>query len=219
MRLHLKIKGTNGIIPFGHQHLLVGTIHKWLGKRNAIHDKVALFSFSRIKGGVYAAGGLIFENNISFFISAYKPEIIKTIIDGIRDDPTMFLKLIVKEIIIQEDPDLSFRDFFFPGSPVLIKRRYDKEIKHILYTDPVSSDYLKETLQTKMKIAGLSDEDLEIQFDNKNSRASTKLITYKGIEHRTSWCPIIIKGSPEIKSFAWNVGLGNSTGIGFGAIE
>jgi CRISPR/Cas system endoribonuclease Cas6 (RAMP superfamily) len=34
-----------------------------------------------------------------------------------------------------------------------------------------------------------------------------------------NWCPIIIKGKPETKLFAWNVGLGNSTGIGFGAIK
>lgn len=29
MRIHLKIYSGNSIIPFNHQHLLVGTIHKW----------------------------------------------------------------------------------------------------------------------------------------------------------------------------------------------
>jgi CRISPR/Cas system endoribonuclease Cas6 (RAMP superfamily) len=30
---------------------------------------------------------------------------------------------------------------------------------------------------------------------------------------------VIIKGTPEQLAFAWNVGLGNSTGIGFGALN
>jgi CRISPR/Cas system endoribonuclease Cas6 (RAMP superfamily) len=29
---------------------------------------------------------------------------------------------------------------------------------------------------------------------------------------------VIIEGKPETKLFAWDVGIGNSTGIGFGAI-
>jgi CRISPR-associated endoribonuclease Cas6 len=45
------------------------------------------------------------------------------------------------------------------------------------------------------------------------------MIIYKGIANKANWCPVIIKGRPETKLFAWNVGLGNSTGIGFGAIK
>jgi CRISPR-associated endoribonuclease Cas6 len=70
-----------------------------------------------------------------------------------------------------------------------------------------------------MKLAGLEDDTLEIQFDRENPRATTKLINYKEIKNRTNWCPVIIKGKPETKLFAWNVGIGNSTGIGFGAIK
>jgi len=219
MRILLKIQGTGNVIPFDHQHLLVGTIHKWLGKRNSIHDKVALFSFSRIRGGTFLQEGLIFEKGCSFFFSAYNPEIIKTLIGGVQKDPSMFLKLIVNEIIIQDDPDLSSRDLFYPGSPVLIKRRIDNDIKHTTYIEPNASMYLKETLRTKMKHAGFSDENFEIRFNPLNNQASTKLVNYKGIENKANWCPILIQGSPEIKVFAWNVGIGNSTGIGFGSIE
>jgi hypothetical protein len=41
---------------------------------------------------------------------------------------------------------------------------------------------------------------------------------YRNISMRVNKCPVIIKGRPETKSFAWNVGIGNSTGIGLGAI-
>jgi CRISPR-associated endoribonuclease Cas6 len=63
------------------------------------------------------------------------------------------------------------------------------------------------------------DDNLEIRFEKNYSKAKTKLIAYNGIKNKTNWCPVIIKGKPETKFFAWNVGLGNSTGIGFGAIK
>lgn len=93
------------------------------------------------------------------------------------------------------------------------------KIDHIVYDDPRANVCLQETLQTKMKKAGLSDESLSISFDLTYLKAGTKKITYNGVENRASWCPVIIEGNPETKLFAWNVGLGNSTGIGFGAIK
>ena len=70
-----------------------------------------------------------------------------------------------------------------------------------------------------MKIAGLIDDDIKLRFDTSYPKARTKLLTYNNVKNRASWCPVIIEGKPESKLFAWNVGLGNSTGIGFGAIK
>ena len=67
MRIHLKIDSTNHTIPFDHQPLLVGTIHKWLGLNNE-HGEVSLYSFSRIEGGRAMKAGLKFE---PYFFGAY----------------------------------------------------------------------------------------------------------------------------------------------------
>ena len=218
MRIHLKIQADQKLIPFDHQPLLVGTIHKWL-RWNEEHDKVSLYSFSRLEGGKATKGGLRFDQNCSFFFSSHKMELIQKLISGIQSDPSMFNELTVKEILIQEDPDLSKIERFNIGSPIFIKRRNESKIDHILYTDPRSSELLKETLHTKMQEAGITDDSLEIYFDTSYQRAGTKMITYNGIKNRTNWCPVIIKGKPETKVFAWNCGIGNSTGIGLGAIK
>jgi len=218
MRIHLKIETTNHTIPFDHQPLLVGTIHKWLGL-NTEHGEVSLYSFSRIEGGRATKAGLKFDRDATFFISSYDVELIKKLVSGIQHDATMFFGLKVIEIEIEEDPDLSKRELYFVASPIFIKRRFDEVTEHILYNDERAPQFLKETLQTKMKIAGLMDDDFDIRFDTSYSRADLKLINYKGIENKANWCPVIIKGSPETKLFAWNVGIGNSTGIGFGAIK
>jgi len=218
MRIHLKIHSGNNIIPFDHQHLLVGTIHKWLGW-NELHGNIALFSFSRLEKGENTKDGLKLGKYSTLFFSAHDIEIVKSLIKGIQADPDMFNGLIVSEIKIENDPDLSDRDYFYVASPVLVKRKEGERNRHFTFNEPESNTWLKESLLTKMKLAGLEDDTFEIYFDKENSRSSTKLINYKEIKNRANWCSVIIKGKPESKLFAWNVGVGNSTGIGFGAIK
>ncbi len=218
MRIHLKIRSSQKTVPFDHQNLLTGTIHKWMGWNNE-HGNVSLYSFSQIEGGKAGSAGLQFSDQTCLFFSSFNPDLIKRIIEGIRTDPTMFFGLTVSEIIIQEDPDLSNRNLFYPASPIFIKRRVEEREDHILYNDFRANDCLKETLLTRMTKAGLSDESLIVKFDRNYPKSGTKKITYNEIQNRASWCPVIIEAKPETKLFAWNVGLGNSTGIGFGAIK
>ena len=217
MRINISTCKANTIIPFNHQHLLVGAINKWMGTNNE-HGKISLYSFSRLNNVKVVKDGLQIEGYSSFFMSFHSNDLLKKIIDGIQTDPRLFLDLYVEEIVIQEDPYFENRELFLPGSPILLKRRVGVKIDHILYTDTRAANCLRETLETKMQIAGISDDSLSIHFDITKGRPGTKKVTYKGIENRVSWCPVVIKGKPETKLFAWNVGLGNSTGIGFGAI-
>lgn len=218
MRIHLKIKTTNKAIPIDHQPLLTGVIHKWLGWNNE-HGDISLYSFSQLSGGKFFTDGFKFNRETSFFFSSHEVDLIQKMISGIKSDPTMFYGLTVSEIIIQEDPDLSERTLFNVASPVFLKRRVGEKIDHIVYGDPRADACLKETLLTKLNKAGLSDESFDVRFDKSYPKAGTKKITYNNVENRASWCPVIIEGKAETKLFAWNVGLGNSTGIGFGAIK
>ncbi|MFA8451249.1 MAG: CRISPR-associated endoribonuclease Cas6 [Bacteroidales bacterium] len=219
MRLHLVLEGTSSPIPFNYQHKLTGVLHKWLGQ-NDLHDKISLYSFSQLDGGKAQNGHLNFEYGGKWFISIWEKQYAKQLIDGIQRDPDMFLGLQVREVILQEDPDLSEKTFFQVASPVHIKHTEERTVRFILFNDPTSTDYLTATLKHKMKQAGMpEDETLNVRFDTSYPKAKTKLITYKDVKNKCNWCPIIIEGKPESKAFAWNVGVGNSTGIGFGAIK
>ncbi len=224
MRIHLKTTPSNDIIAFNHLHLLTGTLHKWFG-RNDFHDKISLYSFSGLSGAKAMASGLVFKNGAAFFISCWDIEQTKCLVKGIQESPEMFCGLKVKEIILQEKQNLADRNYFSLGSPIFIQRNIERGGKKFyFYNDAEAGDLLTATLETKMKIAGLpTDESLKISFDLDYARKGTKKIDYKQGKHITqikaSWCPVIIKGKPETKQFAWCVGLGNSTGIGFGAIK
>lgn len=218
MRIYFKLLSSDEGLGFEHQHLLTGCIHKWLGE-NKEHGIVSLYSFSQLSGGRLKANKLYFENGASFYFSSYKKDLIMQVVKNAQQNPEMFNGLRVSEIIIQDDPDLSQRDVFYNASPIFIKRKQVDNIVHILYDNPLANDYLKETMQTKMNLVGIVDETFDIRFDLRYKRAGTKNISYKGIKNRANWCPVIIKGKPATKVFAWNVGVGNSTGIGFGAIK
>lgn len=219
MRISIIFKANNITIPFNHQHLLTGLIHKWLGENNKLHGKISLYSFSRLEGAKNTKSGLMFGQHGSFFFSAHDPEVINLLMKGIFKNKTMFLGLEVEEIAVIKDPDLNGSALFNIGSPILIKRYADTKVKHYVYTDVQADEFLKETLLSKMNLAGLEDDTLDIHFDRNYQKASTKLVDYNGIKNRASWCPVIITGKPETLLFAWNVGLGNSTGIGFGAVK
>jgi CRISPR-associated endoribonuclease Cas6 len=224
MRIHIKTTPSKQTIRFNHLHLLTGTIHKWFGE-NKFHDSISLYSFSNLAGGKASKNGLDFPNGANFFISCWDIEHAKYLIKGIQNDPDMFFGLKATELILQEDPELSTKTVFLLGSPVYIQRNLKNGRKMFYYFDDKESPkLLTETLKTKMKAAGLpEDKTLEIYFDQNYHRKGTKKIDYKHgsciTEIRASWCPVILEGKPETKAFAWNVGIGNSTGIGFGAIK
>ena len=72
-------------------------------------------------------------------------------------------------------------------------------------------------MKKKLKIANLEYE-VKISFDRNYLNRKTKLVRINGIENKANFCPVIVEGNPEAVAFAWNVGIGHSTGSGFGAI-
>lgn len=218
MRIHLKLSPNNKAIPFNYQEQLTGTIHKWIGK-NQIHDLISFYSFSWLSGGKTKSNNLDFSNGASWFISAWDDKLIKTIISSIRTQPSVAFGLEVKEIIIQENPSFGNLSTFNLSSPILIKRKIGSKEKHYIYSDPDADSLLTETLKTKLKQSGNINLNVSVRFDKSYNNPKTKLITYNGIHNKTSYCPVIIEGDEKAIQFAWCVGIGNSTGIGFGALK
>lgn len=217
MRLHLDLTPNLKQVPFNNIPTLVGTLHKWLGK-NQWHGKIALHSFSWLGGSRRANGGLNFPQGATWFISSVDEEFIKRLVNGIQQDPAVNFGLSVCRITIQEDPIFTDTHSFRVASPILIKRREGERVRHYIFSDEQADQLLTETLTTKLRTAGIDYEGVNVFFNKDYTAAKTKLVNYDGINNRASLCPVTIKGTPEQLAFAWNVGIGNSTGVGFGAL-
>lgn len=220
MRIYIKTCANKEGVSFDHIPQLVGTIHKWIGAQNDYHGSTSMYSFSWLQGGRKGNGGLYFPKGASFFISAYDENLLKQIIQGIREEPSLFAGMVVQEIRIQQTPDFSGgSECFNVASPVLVKVKEGERIKHCLYDDPLSNEALTQSMVRKLELAGIDSAGLSIEFDQEYRSAHTKLINYKGVKNRANICPVLVKGSNEQIAFIWNVGIGHSTGIGFGALN
>jgi CRISPR-associated endoribonuclease Cas6 len=218
MRIYLTLSKNTEIVPYAYQQLLTGVLHKWIGK-NDVHDEISLYSFSWLKNGKASAKGINFPTGATWFISSHDPDMLKKIIGGIQQSADLFCGMTVAEVSIQEDPTFSEAERFVVASPVFIKRRDENRKEFFYYDHPNAGTLLTETLAKKLEKAGLNAENISVEFDKSFPRPSIKGTSYYGIHSKGSICPVIIKGTPQQIAFAWNVGLGNSTGIGFGALN
>lgn len=206
-------------IPFNYQHQLTGTLHKWLGQ-NDLHDKISLYSFSWLRGKVETTEkGLNFPQGARWFISFWENEYSSDLIQGIVNQPSVAFGMEVDEVQIVKTPEFKEQWRFKVSSPVLVrKNRDDNTREHLTYKDNDAGDYLKRTLNRKLQEAGVNHGDYNIAFDTNYSGARTKLIDVKGTKLKANLCPIVMEGDTQVMEFAWNVGIGESTGIGFGAL-
>jgi CRISPR-associated endoribonuclease Cas6 len=219
MRIYLQLSKNKELIPFNYQSFLTGVIHKWIGKENIEHGTLSLYSFSWLQNVDTNENGIKLKQGSNFFISAYDESLIKTIMKGIMDDLSVSFGSSVSAIDIQENTEFSTVQRFSIASPVFVRRFDEVKDNHICFDDEKASFYLTETMQRKLALASLPTENIKVSFDLTYPNPKTKVITYKGIGNRVNICPVIVEGTPEQVAFAWNVGVGNSTGIGFGALK
>jgi CRISPR-associated endoribonuclease Cas6 len=219
MRIHLKLTKNEELIPYNYQSFLTGALHKWMGKENLEHGNVSLYSFSWLQNVDTTKEGINLKRDSIFFISGYDELLIKTIVKGIMVDPSVCFGSSVSAIHVEETPVFSTVQRFSNASPVFVRRFEDDKNNHLSFNDEKAPVILTEIMQRKLSLAGLPTDNVQVSFDRTYPNPCTKVITYKGIGNRVNLCPVIVEGTPEQVAFAWDVGVGHSTGIGFGALK
>lgn len=216
MRIYLKLTPNTETVPFSYQGHLVQKFHEWLGQ-NEVHDEISLYSLSWLNKGRRIRNGFDFQNGSEWFISSHDVDLIKQAVQGIQQNPEVAFGMVVNELSISNPPSFSTKERFTVASPVFIKRSIGKEQKYYYFNNKEANELLTETLQNKLKKANLN-TDVQVRFDKEYHSPKIKGTFYKKHKKKGSVCPVIIEGSPEAIAFAWNVGVGNGTGIGFGAL-
>lgn len=224
MRLRLRLSGNQHPVPFDYQHQLIGALHKRLGQDNDLHDRLSLYSSSWLHGGHAAGDHLRFPRGAEWLVSFYDERLIEAFVDRTLADPELCYGMRVTEITQQPAPRFGTSHTFRTGSPVLARAPHPRDApgqpRHLIYTDPEADDVLTEILRRKMDAAGLdpAHRATRVGFDRTYRAAKTKLVTIKNISNRASVCPVRLEGTPEGIAFAWTVGVGHSTGSGFGCL-
>lgn len=217
MRIYLYLTPNQEIVPFNYQQSLVGAFHKWLGE-NELHDDISLYSLSWLGPGNKTREGLNYPNGTVFYISSPLQDLHKKAVTGIFQDQVIRWGMRVAEVRMRPTPQFGHKERFWVQSPILIKRRIEDRQQYFFPEHDDANTYLTETLQHKLQKANLT-TDVSIRFDPNYTEYKIKKARYKGIDIKGTLCPVLVEGDPRAVAFAWEVGIGNSTGIGFGAVR
>jgi CRISPR-associated endoribonuclease Cas6 len=219
MRIYLHLTPNTEIVPFNYQAALVGAFHKWLGE-NELHDDISLYSLSWLGPAHQTKHGFNFPRGSIFFISSPLEDLHQKLVSGVFNRQHIRWGMSVHQAQMKTTPDFGGYQRFMLQSPVLIKRRVEteKQLQYFYPSDPESNGFMTETLQKKLQKFGL-DTDVSVRFDPNYKKPGIKKVTFNNIDIKASYCPVIVEGDPQAVAFAWDVGVGNSTGIGFGALK
>jgi len=221
MRLHLHL-AADQLVPFDYLPTLKSAFHLWTGHNDALHDGLSRYSYSWLRGGRAGRGGVRFQEGAHWFVSAPDREVIHTIVSGVLRAPEIGLGLRVQDVRMQEAPEFAAGEQpFRVASPVFIKHEVarGKPADHLLPGQELADELLTATLRHKLRQASLDDAGAAVRFDPAYiATAKSKLFRYKQVQCRGSICPVLVSGSAEQIAFAWEVGVGHSTGIGCGAL-
>lgn len=222
MRIVIQTSPNTVLVPFDYLPLMVGTIHKWLGKKNNQHGRLSLYSFSWLMDGEIVQGqGRTFPNGARFFVSFYNNTIAERFINRIDESPKLFCGMAVTKVNLGKIPMVKMEepDVFTTASPIHIRRNVHGNVKFFTFEDgEITGELMKRTLLHKMRKARLlEDPTLKISFVD-DGKLKKRLVHYRGIANTCTIGKVLIEGKTATKRFAWAVGLGNSTGIGFGAL-
>jgi CRISPR-associated endoribonuclease Cas6 len=230
MRIHITFSPNTEPVPFAYQHRLTGVFHKWLAE-NDLHDKISLYSLSWLGGSRRVQNHLEFPRGSRWFVSFHEDHYVEKLVTGALAEPEAFCGMRVLEIRQQTAPDFGTKYKFKVASPVFAKGKTNgkggQPPHHYLFHEPEADAILTATLIHKMDAANqnadkilFTDEDkqVKVSFDREFKAPKIKLVRIKDIEHKASVCPVIVEGTSKAVQFAWNVGIGNSTGSCFGSL-
>ena len=221
MRLQLYLEAPERV-PFDYLPTLKSAFHRWAGHNEALHEGLSLYSYAWLRGGRAGRGGIHFPEGANWFISAPDEGLIHELVSGVVRAPELGLGLRVADVRMQRAPDfVAGEQPIRVASPVFIKHETDRDkpADHLLPGHPLADELLTATLRHKLRQAGLDDAGAAVRFDLAFvATAKTKLFQYKQVQCRGSICPVLVSGTGEQIQFAWEVGVGHSTGIGCGAL-
>jgi CRISPR-associated endoribonuclease Cas6 len=223
MRLSLRLSNNSDPVPFNHLETLLQTLSRWLDFDLPSRNGVGLYSFGWLEGANKSNGELSFLEGATWRISFFNAADAHRALAGIAKDPHMAFGMQVESSSLQPPPDFHHSHRFLTDLGPIINRRQQRDgsFEYLIWRHKASDRLMTNSLRKRLERIGYPGADMvqRVSFDRSYRKAHTKLITFNGVDHRGSICPVHITGSEEALAFAWATGIGDLTDKGFGALR
>lgn len=204
------------ILPYKNQKELNSYIYKSLGDNNKYHDAFSDYSISSIQGGKnYDRDNMIFEDEHPYIqVTSLNEKFLNDLLDGVSKRKYNFYNLTYEKVNF-----LSFNlhkeyDVVLTISPILLR------VKDYKYTikDENYMTLLKEHCIKKLRRNGIEDKSFDIVL-RKPEYAKARSVIVGETFNPCTQASFYVVGKPETRNMLYHLGLGGSTGSGFGAVK
>lgn len=238
LKILLKSKKNKLKIPFNYNHILSAIIYNKIADldfANKLHSsrsykyftfsQIHIHNFKIIKDGFLSQNGMI-----DFLISSSDDYLIKSLVEGFLDDLTVnFIgeDLFVQKVELLPVPDFSDKINVKTLSPIIVrtKKEIDGNLKvwDLAPGDQFFRNLEKNLINKYLKYNDLDGTDKKIKIYSEMRNVKSKRISIekgdKKTFHRAYMMDLILEGDKELLKFAYDAGLGEKSGLGFGMIK
>jgi CRISPR-associated endoribonuclease Cas6 len=222
MRLKINFTANTTPVPVHTQQMMNSYVHKCLGRNNSYHDAKNNYAISTLQGGKLnkEEQTLEFENGSYFVISSLDNEFLNKLLIGIMNNQDLFCGMTFNGVDYLDEVFYDGWNHFATLSPFIIKHYFDKKnYSFVTLNDADFQIKVKEYLIKKISKVSpeLNLDGFDVHIPNHESH-KVKKIMVKNVVNKANQCQISIHCSKEVAKLIYNIGLGQSTGSGFGTL-
>ena len=222
MRIRINFTKNTTPVSINNQSLVNGYIHKCLGVNNPFHDAKNDYCISSLQGGKLniSDNTLTFDKGGFITVTSLNSDFINKILIGILSNTDFIHGMKFAGIDYINESFINGWNHFATLSPFLIKKSLgDKKCEFITLKSDNFEKLVKEYLIKKLTAINstLDLTNFDVKGPNHPSH-KVKSILVKHIISRANQCQISIHTNKKVAELLYNIGLGQSTGSGFGTI-
>mgnify|MGYP000881413796 CR=1 FL=1 len=223
MRVKIKFKGENGNVPFNTQAAVNSYIHDCLGRNNEFHDRPSNYSLTSLQGGRVndAKTGLSFKDDAFLIVSSQDADFIGKLLMGVMSHREFSYGMSLLDVEQVSEEMHEGWNHLTTITPILLKRGYKQKgpDDYVKVTDADFAQRLKEHLVRKLsKIDPTLDlSGVEVSVPDRPFN-KVRRVMIKNIPNYASNCWVSIRCSKKVATMIYHLGLGQSTGSGFGTV-
>lgn len=238
LKITLKSKKNRLKVPFNYNHIVSAIIYSKIADikfAEELHSsnsykfftfsQINIHKFKRIKSGFLSQNG-----KIDFLISSPDDYLIKSLVEGFLNDLTInFIgeDLFIEKVELLPVPDFEEKINVKTLSPIISRTK--KEVDGVMKTwDLAPGDHFFRNLEKNLIYKYLDFNELESTdkkiniYSEMRSVKGKRITIEKGKEqtfHRAYMMDLVLEGDKELLKFAYDAGLGEKSGLGFGMVK
>ena len=221
MRIKINFNGSNTEYKKNSLHQVKGWFeNNVLGRNNDKHNDASYYSLSPMLGGIRTAEGEKFPNGGYVYFTTNSDEFMSKVAMALfnMNNSVAVGDLAYKNFEMSKDFHIhSDYDIVRTVSPILLKSNHKK----ITIKDDGFLPLLRERSVEKLVANGMDKakaDTLSIELFHKEN-AQVIDMQYNGIHNFATKAMFIVKGHRQAREALYNMGIGSSTGCGFGTVS